>query len=218
MNENIKLGKNVVIYPNSIIGKNVQIHDNSVIGKQPQSSPISTRKVDRVVPPIEIGDETIIGCSCVLYAGTKIGKGCMIGDLASIRELCRVDDFVIIGRATTVECNTKIGSYTKIQTACHITGDMVIESNVFFGPEVTTMNDRFMGRVNEEYKGPYIKSGARIGGNATILPGVTIGKDSVIGAGAVVVNDIPDYSVAVGVPARVIKEVPKEQRLSKCSE
>jgi len=215
MDTTIKLGKNVVIYPNSIIGENVQIGHNSVIGKQPQSSPISTRKVDKVVPSIEIGDETIIGCSCVLYAGTKIGKRCMIGDLASIRESCRIDDYVIIGRATTVECNTTIGSYTKIQTACHLTGDMVIEDHVFFGPEVTTVNDKYMGRIKDAYHGPHIKRGARIGGNATIIAGVTIGKDSVIGAGAVVVNDIPDYSVAVGVPAKVIKQVPDEHRLSK---
>jgi UDP-2-acetamido-3-amino-2,3-dideoxy-glucuronate N-acetyltransferase len=209
------IGNNVVIYKNSIIGKNVDIKDNSVIGRPPQSSPISTRKVRRFLPPIEIGDGTIIGCSCVLYSGTKIGKKCMVGDLAGIRESCKIDDFVIIGRATTVECNTKIGMYTKIQTACHLTGDMLIEDHVFFGPEVTTVNDKYMGRGKSLYVGPCIKRGARIGGNATILAGVTIGKDSVIGAGAVVVSDIPDYSVAVGVPARVIKEVPKEQRLPK---
>jgi UDP-2-acetamido-3-amino-2,3-dideoxy-glucuronate N-acetyltransferase len=209
------IGRNVRIYPNSVIGKNVKIGDNTVVGKQPQSSPISTRKVDRIQPPVEIGDGTVIGCSCVIYAGTKIGKNCMVGDLASIREGCEISDFVIIGRGTMVEYDTKIGSYTKIQTACYITGNMVIEDHVFFGPRATTLNDKYMDRVKCEFKGPHVKKGARIGGNATLLPGVIIGRDVVIGAGAVVIKNIPDCSVAVGVPAKVIKKVPKEQRFSK---
>lgn len=92
---------------------------------------------------------------------------------------------------------------------------MIIEDHVFFGPLVTSMNDKYMDRAEETFKGPHVKRGARIGGNATLLPGITIGEEAVIGAGAVVTKDVGPYTVAVGVPAKPIKEVPKEQYLDK---
>lgn len=210
---NVTIGHNTVIYPNSRIGDNVEVQCNTVIGKQPKTSVISTRKVKELMHALTIGNDSLIGCSCVIYAGTKIGEKCMVGDLASIREKCEIGDSTIIGRAVTVEYETKIGNNTKIQTACHITGNMTIEDNVFFGPEVTTMNDRYMDRIGEPLGGPHIKKGARIGGNATILPGIMIGKDAIVGAGSVVTKNVNDYTIVVGVPAKPIKIVPTEQRL-----
>ena len=105
----------------------------------------------------------------------------------------------------TVECNTKIGKRSKIQTAAHITGDCIIGDDVFVGPEVTTMNDLYMGARETEMKGPIIEDGALIGGNATLLPGVRIGKNAVVGAGSVVTKDVPANEVWVGNPARKIK-------------
>ena len=211
--KNVRIGHNVVIYPNTKIGDDVEIQDNSVIGKLPRSSAISCTKIKELTLPTIIGDGTFIGALCSIYATTQIGKECLIGDLASIREGCSIDDFTIVGRSVTVECNTKIGKYVKIQTACHITADMIIEDYVFFGPEVTTMNDKYMGRIDESFNGPHVKRGVRVGGNATILPGVIIGEDAVIGAGAVVTKDIPSHVVAFGVPAKPVKEVPKEHFL-----
>jgi acetyltransferase-like isoleucine patch superfamily enzyme len=130
----------------------------------------------------------------------------MIADLASIREQCEIAEEVIIGRNTMVELRARIGPRTVIQTGSHITGDITIESDVFFGPEAVTVNDRYMGRrPGIGYTGPVVRKGASIGCNACLLPGVVIGEGAVIGAGAVVTKDVPDHTVAVGVPATPIK-------------
>jgi UDP-2-acetamido-3-amino-2,3-dideoxy-glucuronate N-acetyltransferase len=213
--DDVSIGHNAVIHENTIIGSEVSISDSSIIGRQPKSAAISTRKVERTLPPLQIGDRCTIGALATLYAGTKIGVGAMVADMASIREMCVVKDYAIIGRGVLMEYETVVGEYSKIQTGCHITGNMVIEDHVFFGAEVTTMNDKYMDRTDESFAGPYIKSGARVGCNATLLPGVVIGKEAVIGAGAVVTKDVPDYKVAVGVPAQVIKDVPVDQLLTR---
>ncbi len=113
----------------------------------------------------------------------------------------------MIGRNVTVECNTKIGEGTKVQTAAHITGDCIIGKNCFIGPEVTTMNDLYMGAKETEMQGPILEDGVLIGGNATLLPGVRIGENSVVGAGSVVTKDIPANQVWVGNPAKYLKPV-----------
>ena len=112
-----------------------------------------------------------------------------------------------------MDYETTIGEHSRIMTNSYITGNMTIEDHVFVGPAVVTSNDKYMGRTRPQFNGPRIKSGARIGANATILAGVTIGREAVIGAGAVVTTDIPDYKVAVGVPAKIKKEAPLNQRL-----
>lgn len=213
---NVSIGNNCVIYPQTIIENHVEIQDNAVLGKRPRASTMSKIKIQDDYDPLRIEEDCLVGTSVIIYCGTKIGKKCLIGDLASIRENCLIDDYTIIGSAVTINVNTRIGKYTKIQTGCHITGNMIIEDHVFFGPEATTMNDAYMGRTDgsvDQRIGPTIKSGARIGSNATIMAKITIGRDAVVGAGSVVTKDVADGKVAVGVPAREIKDVPPEHRL-----
>jgi UDP-3-O-[3-hydroxymyristoyl] glucosamine N-acyltransferase len=209
----VTLGNNVVVYGGTDIGDDVDIRDNAVIGRPPKSSAISTRKTSHTLPSLRIGNGVLVGANAVLYSGTTIGAGVLIADLASIRELCTVKDHAIVGRGVIVEYNTVIGERTKIQAGCHITGNMIIEDHVFLGPEVTTANDPSMDRVEMEYRGPHIKRGARIGANATLLPGVIVGADAVINAGALVGANIPDGKIAAAAPARLIGTVPDEERL-----
>lgn len=211
--KNVQIGHNVIIYPHTQISDNVQILDNAVIGKKPSYISTLTRKLDENLSPCEIGKDSIIGTAAIIYAGTKIGKNCFIADLASIREKCIIKDHVIIGRVVTIEYETTVGEYSRIQTHCQLTGNMVIEDHVFFGASVASTNDKYM--ISEKWEGPIIKTGARIGANATILGGNTVGKGALIGAGAVVNSDIPDDKVATGVPARVTKDVPSDQQFKK---
>jgi acetyltransferase-like isoleucine patch superfamily enzyme len=214
--DNVTIGNNVTIHAGTVIGSNVWIADNSVIGRWPRPAKTSTVKVDSDLPPLTIGDGTTIGANAVLYRGSKIGKEVMIGDLASIREKCTIGDHVVVGRGVAVENQVEIGSYTKIQTNAYITAYTTIEDHVFIAPTVTTTNDNFMGRTKERFKyvkGATIKRGARVGGASILLPGVTVAEESFIGAGALVHRDTEPAKVYVGLPAKVLREVPDREKL-----
>lgn len=211
--DNCYIGNNVSIKESTKLEDNVEIQDNVVVGKQPRSSPISSRKASKELLVAKVGTGTLIGTGSVIYGGTEIGNQCFIGDLASIRENCKIHKFVIIGRGVTIEYETEIMSNTKIQTACHLTGNLTIGRYVFFGPEVCTLNDKYMDTMEYDYKGATVKDGATVGSNASLLSAIIIGMDAVIGAGAVVTKDVPDRQVWVGNPAKYIKDVPKERWL-----
>jgi UDP-2-acetamido-3-amino-2,3-dideoxy-glucuronate N-acetyltransferase len=209
--DKVYIGHNIVIHEGTKIGENVHIEDGSILGRVPRSGASSYRKASQRLPPLEVGDDCVIGTNAIVYRGTVIGNQVLIGDLASIRERVIVGDRSIIGRLVMVEPNTKIGDHVMIQTGTHITGDAVIEDDVYMGDEISTTNDNKMGRGEGEYKGPHIKKRARIGSNATLLPGVVIGEDSIVAAGSVVTKDVPPYKVVMGVPARVVKDAPREE-------
>ncbi len=198
------LGHNVVVRAGTKIGNNVWVDDGSVLGRVPRSGSSSKRKVSHDFPPLEIGDDCVIGVNAILYQGTKIGNQVLVGDLASIREGNTVGNRSIIGRLVMVEPNTKIGNHVVVQTGSHITGDMTIEDEVFLGDEVSTANDNRMGEGESVYIGPYIKHGARIGSNATLLPGIVIGQGAIVGAGSVVTKDVPPKSKVMGTRARMV--------------
>jgi acetyltransferase-like isoleucine patch superfamily enzyme len=212
---NYELGENVVVYPGTIIGDGCEIGDNVVLGKQPSLSPRSTAKREPL-SPLELGPGTIVSTGAVVFAGTRIGANVIVGDQACVRERCVVEDNVVIGRGSFVENDTTIGALTKIQAHAYITAYSTLEDNVFIAPCVATTNDNFMGRTErrrELMKGPTIRRGARVGGAAVLCPGIEIGEEAFVGAGAVVISDVPPRAVVVGNPARHIRDVPDEELL-----
>ncbi len=133
-----------------------------------------------------------------------------------MRERCEVGDDVVIGRGTLIENDTTIGALTKIQAMAYITAYSTLEEQVFVAPCVQTTNDNFMGRTEKRHelrKGPTIRRGARVGAGAVLCPGVEIGEEAFVGAGAVVVKDVQPRVVVVGNPARVLREVPPDELL-----
>jgi acetyltransferase-like isoleucine patch superfamily enzyme len=208
-------GQNVVIYPGTVIGDGCKIGDNVVLGKQPSLSPRSTARQEEL-PPLELGTETVVAAGAVVFAGTTVGARVVIGDQACVRERCRIGDDVVIGRGSLVENDTSIGQLTKIQANAYVTAYSTLEDNVFVAPCVVTTNDNFMGRTERRHalrKGPTIRRGARIGGAAVLLPGIEIGEEAFVGAGAVVLGDVPARAVMVGNPARQLREVADEELL-----
>ena len=208
------LGHNVVIHANTVLGAGVVVGDNAVLGKQPRPSPMSTVKIREPLPGLVVGDECSIGVGSVVYAGTTIGRQTMIADQAFVRENCTIGDYVIVGRGVTVENNTTIGHYVKIQTGAYVTAYMTVEDYVFIAPGVYTTNDNYMGRTLERFrfrKGPTIRHGARVGANTTLLPGIEIGREAFVAAGAVVTRDVPPATLVMGVPARPIRSVPERE-------
>jgi acetyltransferase-like isoleucine patch superfamily enzyme len=204
-----------VVFPGTVIGDGCRILDGAVVGKQPTLSPHSTAAQENL-PPLELGADTVVSTGAIVFAGTKIGERVIVGDQACVRERCAIGDDVVIGRGALVENDTTVGALTKIQAMAYITAYSTIEEQVFIAPCVQTTNDNFMGRTEKRHalrKGPTIRRGARVGGGAILCPGVEIGQEAYVGAGAVVVADVPPRVVVVGNPARVLRDVADEELL-----
>jgi acetyltransferase-like isoleucine patch superfamily enzyme len=206
-----------IVYPGSVLGEGVRVLEYAVVGKQPALSPRSTAVRDPL-PPVEIGDGTIVSTGAIVFAGTHVGARVILGDQSCVRERVTIGDDVVVGRGCLVENDTTIGALTKIQADAYITAYSTLEENVFVAPCVVTTNDDYMGRTEKrhaERKGPTVRRGARIGGGAILLPGVEIGEEAFIGAGAVVTKDVAPRMLVVGSPARVLREVPDEELLER---
>ena len=209
------ISKTAIVYPGTVVGEGCRILDYAVVGKQPTLSPRSTAAREEL-PPLELGAGTIVSTGAVVFAGTSIGERVIVGDQSCVRERCTIGDDVVIGRGALVENDTTVGARSKIQAEAYVTAYSTLEDDVFIAPCVVTTNDNFMGRTEKRHalrRGPTIRRGARIGGAAILLPGIEIGEEAFVGAGAVVLKDVPARVVVVGNPAREIREVPDEELL-----
>jgi acetyltransferase-like isoleucine patch superfamily enzyme len=157
-----------------------------------------------------------VSTGAIVFAGSTIGAGCILGDQSCVRERVAIADDVVVGRGSLVENDTTIGSGTRIQAEAYITAYSTLEEDVFIAPCVVTTNDNFMGRTEKRkalMKGPTIRRGARVGGGAILLPGIEVGEEAFVGAGAVVTKDVPARKLVVGSPARVLRDVADEELL-----
>ena len=205
-----------IVHEGTILGEGVRVLEYAVVGKQPVLGSKSTAKRDPL-PPTTVGDGTVISTGAVVFAGSSIGADCIVGDQACIRERVDHADNVVVGRGSLVENDTTVGRGTRIQADAYVTAYSTLEEDVFIAPCVVTTNDNFMGRTEQRkelMKGPTIRRGARVGGGAILLPGIEIGEEAFVGAGAVVTKDVPPKTVVVGTPARPLRDVPEEELLS----
>ncbi|MCK4330065.1 N-acetyltransferase [candidate division WOR-3 bacterium] len=144
----------------------------------------------------------------------KLGKNVRIYDFVNLYG-CEIGDNSKIGTFVEIQKNVKVGKNVKISTHTFICEGVTIEDNVFIGHNVTFINDKYP-RATTESGEPQteanwkviptlVKKSVSIGSSATILCGVTIGKNAIVGAGAVVTKDVPDNTIVAGVPAKIIK-------------
>jgi len=216
----VKIGRNVVIHPHvvinsgTILGDGVEVFPGAVIGKEPKGAGALARQPN-FEKHVFIGNNSSIGPHAVIFYDVEIGQNTMIGDGASIREQCRVGSNCIVSRYVTINYNTTIGDRTKIMDLTHITGNCRIGNNVFISVNIGTTNDNMAGAKGyreEHVIGPTIQDGGIIGAGATLLPGVDIGRNAVVGAGSVVSKNVPENSVVMGIPARVKRKLVREER------
>jgi acetyltransferase-like isoleucine patch superfamily enzyme len=146
----------------------------------------------------------------------KLGKDVKIFDFVNLYG-CSIDDNTKIGTFVEIQKNASIGKNCKISSHTFICEGVYIEDNVFVGHNVTFINDKHPRSVNEDgtiqtesnwqVVETFVKKGASIGSSSTILCGVTVGENAIVGAGAVVTKDVPPNTIVAGVPAKVIKEI-----------
>jgi UDP-3-O-[3-hydroxymyristoyl] glucosamine N-acyltransferase len=212
----VQIGDHTTVCALAVLGQDCFVGSNSTLGRYPRPAATSTVKVQADLAGLQLGAGGTVGCSAVLYAGSTYAGQVFVGDRAVVRERCQIGENVIIGSGVTVENDTSIGAYTKIQTGSYITAYMEIEERVFVAPMVTTTNDNFMGRTEKRFKlvkGPTIGRGARIGGGSILLPGIKVAAETFVAAGALVSKDTTPQKLLKGFPAREIKDVPQEELL-----
>jgi acetyltransferase-like isoleucine patch superfamily enzyme len=220
--DNVKVGRRcvighrVVIHADTVIGDEVRIDDGAVIGKLPMKAANSAVTKNQQLQKCSIGSGCIVGTNVVIYRGALVGDQVMMADLSTIRENVTIGRKTIVGRGVTIENYCKIGKYVKLETNCYITAYSELEDRVFVAPGVATSNDNYVGRTEErfdKFKGVIIKKGGRIGVNATILPGKTIGEDALVAAGALVTRDVAPRKIVAGSPAKEFGDVPRDHLL-----
>ena len=164
------------------------------------------KKVPEIQEFCKIGEKAKIADNCmirshnVIYDNVEIGEGTKTGHFVLIREKTKIGKNCKIGTGTIIDGETEIGDNVSIQSNVYIPRKAKIEDNVFLGPCCVLTNDKKPPQPNLE--GPIIKRGATVGANATILPGIEIGENAMVGAGAVVTKDVPAGDVVMGVPAK----------------
>jgi len=179
------LGQNITIFEQVLLGFPARYH----LGLESYSG-------------CTIGDNSILRPGTTIYADVAIGHSFSSGHNVMIREKTNIGDEVSIGTGTIIEGHSEIGNRVNLQSLVYIPTYTTINDDVFIGPNTVLTNDRYPPRKDVKMEGPIIQERARIGANVTILPGVLIGEDALVAAGAIVTKDVPPQMLAIGSPAR----------------
>ena len=220
-----RLAADVVVEPGAVIHGSVELAEGclveagAVLGKRPRLRPRSSAAAGGpgAAALLTIGPGATICCGAVVYASATLGARVIVGDQAQVRERTVIGERTVVGRGSTVDFATRVGDRVSIQTLVYLTAEGLVEDDVFIGPGVTTTNDDTMSRhaVGERLCAPVLRRACRIGGGVVLTPGVEVGEEAFVAAGAVVTRDVAPRAVVMGVPARVVREVPNEDLLER---
>jgi acetyltransferase-like isoleucine patch superfamily enzyme len=222
MGEDVHLGDGVLFGPNVVVEEGTRIGEASVVemgavlGKVPRLARTSATAAENLAP-LRMGVRVTVCANAVVYAGSVLGDEAIVGDQAQVRERTVIGYRTVIGRGSAIDNDVTIGERVKIQTNVYVTAFSVIEDDVFIGPGASTTNDDTMSRhaPAEALRGPALRRACRIGGGAVLVPGVEVGEEAFVAAGAVVTKDVPARAFMVGVPARQVREVRDDELLER---
>jgi UDP-3-O-[3-hydroxymyristoyl] glucosamine N-acyltransferase len=210
------VGASSVIHGGTQIAEDCLIEAGAVLGKRPRLRARSTAPREQL-PPLRLAPGATVCALAVVYAGSELGPGVIIGDQAHVRERVSIGAGSVVGRGSSIEFGTRVGERVLIQSDVYVTAGVLIEDDVFIGPGVVTTNDDTMGRHGPEQgvRGAVLRRACRIGGGAVLVPGVEVGEEAFVAAGAVVTRDVAPRVVVIGVPARPARQVGDEDLLER---
>jgi acetyltransferase-like isoleucine patch superfamily enzyme len=215
LGEGVTFGAYVVVHDGTIIGDGCEIADHAVLGRRPRLSRHSGAQGE--LGALELGARPYVGAGAVVLAGARVGEEAILGEQSFVRERSSIGAGSVIGRGSVVDNDVTLGARVRAQTNVYLTAFTVVEDDVFIGPGAITTNDDTMSRHPPQapLEGAVMRRACRIGGGAVLAPGVEVGEEAFVAAGAVVTRDVPPRTVVMGVPARVVREVPAEDLLER---
>lgn len=208
--ENVVIGANTYIDSNTIIRSGVTIGEDSfigancIIGEYWMDFCLDRQLHDH---PLTIGKKALVRSGSIFYAGSRIGENFQTGHQVTIREKSEIGHHVSVGTLSDIQGNCKLGNYVRLHSNVHIGQLSVVDDFVWIFPYVVLTNDPTP--PSENFVGVHIHPFAIITTGSIIMPGLDIGQDSLIGAGAIVTKSVEPYAVAVGNPAKTISYVCK---------
>jgi len=206
----VTLGCHVTLHDGVRLGDGCVVEDGAVLGKR-------SRRGSADPAPTDVGAGATVCAQAIVFAGARVGAEAILGDQSYVRERAEIGARTVIGRGSCVDNDVRVGDRVSVQTGVYLTAFSLVEDDVFVGPCATTTNDDTMDRHGPEHplRGATLRRACRIGGGAVLVPGVEVGEEAFVAAGAVVTADVPPRAVVMGVPARVVREVPDEDLLAR---
>jgi UDP-2-acetamido-3-amino-2,3-dideoxy-glucuronate N-acetyltransferase len=213
--DGVVFGAHVVVHGGTVLGDGCVIEDHAVLGKRPRLARSSATR--GTVGVLELAPRVTVCSGAVVFAGASVGADAILGDQSFVRERSSIGASTVIGRGSVVDNDVIVGARAKVQTGVYLTAFTLVEDDVFVGPGAVTTNDDTMSRhgADTPLRGATLRRACRIGGGAVLTPGVEIGEEAYVAAGAVVTRDVPPRTVVMGVPARVVREVGEQDLLER---
>jgi acetyltransferase-like isoleucine patch superfamily enzyme len=190
-----------IVHPWVVLPDDARIEPFAILGQPAAADPDGA--------PTTFGPGLLVRSHTVIYAANRVGGGFQTGHGALIREANEIGDRVSVGSHTVIEHHVTIGDRVRIHSDAFVPEFSVLEDDAWIGPAAVLTNARYptSAGAKRSLEGPRIGARARLGANATVLPGVVVGAEALVGAGAVVTQDVPPGAVVVGNPARIIGHV-----------